>query len=923
MNDLVTSKQTFTDQTNNNQPLRVHIFLEDVPMRRSILLLTLTTFCAALLLSSSGSAAGYWEKAKAKKQKAAAAATASGKKDTEKPFAEVIKGCDKIPGLFDFYVNKKDNQVYMAIKPGQLNKTYLCNLTLANADGNFYDAASMYGAFPFEIRQVGKRIQFIEINLRLRIDSTKALAKAVERSISDGIFSATTIASLPDTSGAFLIDPTSTFVTDASNVGYYVGSEGKTGYRFDRENSNFGTIKSFPLNTELDAVAHYRTDKPSGGTAVENPYSFLLTYHWSLSALPETGYRPRLSDDRVGYFTTIYQDYSNLDADQPYVRYINRWNLEKKDSTAAISEPKEPIVFWIENTTPLELRDAVRDGILFWNSAFEKAGFKNAVVAKQMPDTADWDPADVRYSTIRWFTTPGGSYAAGPSRANPFTGQIYDADIRVAADFMRHIFNYADNYIDPLSLGAKAKVNPFEFKPENILDKDKWQVEHRCDKMMGEMAVEGMAMISAFEPISSRPEVCQKYIKQYVTELIAHEVGHTLGLRHNFKASTVYTRAQQLDPVFTREHGTVGTVMEYAPPNYELKNLGAADFYTTVPGPYDNWAIEYGYKPIDAPSTEAEKVELDKIASRSGEPELIYATDEDCFGNSTRAVDPYVTQFDMGKDPVEYWKGSIEISKEYWSRFAREFEKPGERYAKLRSLFGFAWGSFSNGSSNLARFIGGLSVNRSHVGDPGAKPPFVPVPAAKQREVMKFISDNVWSGTAFQFPPELFNKLMPTRLEDFDGTMYQMQRLDYPYHSQVLRVQTMPLATIFSPATLFRLSDTEIHYAKGEDVYTMVETFQDVRRAIWSEVAAGKNISGIRRNLQRAHLGILVDLVTNTTLPVPEDAVTLARVDLRTLKGAIGNALSTGGLDTITKGHLDDSLAMINAALDARINLKM
>jgi hypothetical protein len=891
-------------------------------MRRSILLLTLITFCVFLLLFSGSFAAGYWEKAKERKQKAAAAAT-PGKKDTEKPFGEVIKGFDKISGLFDFYVNKKDNQVYMAIRPNQLRKIYLCNLTLSSADGNFFDAAAMSSAFPFEIRQVGKRIQFVEINLRQRIDSTQALAKALERSISDGIFSSTTVASLPDTSGAFLIDPSSSFVTDANNVGYYVGSEGKTGYRFDRDNSYFGTIKSFPQNTELDVVAHYRTDKPSGGTAVENPYSFLLTYHWSLSTLPETGYRPRLSDDRIGYFTTIYQDYNRLDAEQPYVRYINRWRLEKKDSTTAISEPKEPIVFWIENTTPVELRDAIRDGILFWNPAFEKAGFKNAIVAKQMPDTADWDPADVRFNTIRWFTTPGGGYAAGPSRANPFTGQIYDADIRVAADFMRHIFNYADNYVDPLSLGAKAKQNPFELNPENFANGDRWQIEHRCDRMMGQSAAEGMAMISAFEPISSRPEVCQKYIKQYVTELIAHEVGHTLGLRHNFKASTAYTRSQQLDPSFTRVHGLSGSVMDYTPPNYELKNLGAADFYTTVPGPYDDWSIEYGYKQFDAPTTESERVELDKIASLSGKSELAYATDEDCFGNSTRAVDPYVIQFDMGKDPVEYWKSAIEISKDYWSRFSKEFEKPGERYSRLRSLFGLAWGSFSSSSSYLSHFIGGLSLSRSHVGDPGASPPFVPVPAAKQREVMKFIVDNIWSGTAFQFPPELFNKLMPTRLEDFDGTIYQMQRLDYPYHSQVLRVQTVPLASIFSPATLLRLSDAEIHYGKGEDVYTMTEAFQDVRRAIWSEVTGGRNINGVRRNLQRAHLGILVELVTNTTLPVPEDAVTLARVDLRTLKGAIGNALSGSTLDTITRGHLDDSLARINAALDARINLKM
>jgi hypothetical protein len=420
----------------------------------------------------------------------------------------------------------------MAIKPNQLGKIYLCNLTLSNADGNFYDAAAMYGAFPFELKQIGKKIQFLEMNLRLRADSSTALAKAVERSISNSIFASTNVASLPDSGGAFLIDPTSVFVTDAANVGYYVGSEGKTGHRFDRENSYFGTIKSFPQNSELDVVAHYKTDKPSNGTAVQDPYSFMLTYHYSLSTLPETGYRPRLSDDRVGYFTTIYQDYNHLDSEQPYVRYINRWNLEKKDPTAALSEPKEPIIFWIENTTPIEYRDAIRDGILFWNKAFEKAGFKDAMVAKQMPDTADWDPADVRFNTIRWFTTPGGGYAAGPSRANPFTGQIYDTDIRIAADFIRYMFNYADNFIDPLSLGKSPKQNPFEIDPDNLPGKERWNIEKDDNYMMGRPAVEGMAYLSTLGPIGSRPEITQKYLKQYITELVAHEVGHTLGLRH-------------------------------------------------------------------------------------------------------------------------------------------------------------------------------------------------------------------------------------------------------------------------------------------------------------------------------------------------------------------------------------------------------
>lgn len=893
-------------------------------MRRFTMPLTPLALIGALLFASNTAAAGYWEKQADKKAKAAQSSSQKKDKDTEKPFAEVIKNFDKVPGLFDFYINKKDSQVFMAIKPGQLNKTLLCNLTLSAADGNFFDAASMMGSFPFQLRQVGKRIQFVQINLRLRADTTAAISRAKERSISNAIFGSTSVASLPDTNAAFLIDPSAIMVTDVGNVGYFVGSEGKTGYRFDKDNSNFGTIKSFPQNSEIDVVLHYKTDKPSSGAAVAYPYSMLLTFHYSLSTLPETDYRPRLADDRVGYFTTIFQDYTKLDNEETYVRYINRWNLEKKDPTAALSEPKEPIVFWIENTTPVEYRDALCEGVLFWNSAFEKAGFKDAVVCKQMPDTADWDPADVRFNTIRWFTSPGAGYAAGPSRANPFTGQIYDADIRVSADFIRYMFEYADKFIEPLSMGDPEKkwlVNDQPGNPDG--SRFNWEMSENCGALLSQSAAEGIALLNAYDPFAGKPELTKKYVHQYIVELISHEVGHTLGLRHNFKSSAIYTLAQLGDSAFTGKNGLTGSIMDYTPANLALENIDKLDFYMNIPGPYDNWAIEYGYRPIDARDTQGEKEKLNEIASRSSETLLAYGTDEDCFGNGPRAIDPYTTQFDFSSDPLEYWQMRVALSKKFWSKFEAEFEKPGQNYKRLRAAFAFGWSGFSSGGLNVSRFIGGIRHNRDHVGNSAGRLPFEPISAEKQREAMKFLVDNVWSADAFQFSPQMLNKLQPERMDDFNGTVWQMPRIDYPFHEIVLRVQTGPLNQIYAPTTLARLGDIEVHYGKDQKFYTMTDVFQDVRKAIWSEVSAGKNISSIRRNLQRTHLSILVDLVTDTKLPVPKDAVTLARVDLRSLKSAISADLGSGNLNTITRGHLEDSLARVTAALDASINLKM
>lgn len=891
-------------------------------MRRTLILLVLFAFAGTMLIGTESADARYWQTKSGTSNSKKKPETPDAKKPKLKPFGEVSKGLTKVPGLFDFYVDKDENKVLMAIKKDQFEKIFLCNMTRSAGDGSFFDAGAQTGSFPFEFRRVGDQLLFSMVNLRIRADSTAAMSRAIDRSITQSIFASTKILSNPDTAGTVLIDPTEMFVQDVGNVGYFLGQQGKTGFRFDKGNSFFGAIKSFPQNSEVDVNLHYGTNQPSDAETLPSPYSMILGYHYSLSTLPESDYRPRLADERAGYFLTLYQDYSALDKDQPYVRYINRWNLKKKDPTAEVSEPVEPIVFWIENTTPPEYRPAVKAGIEFWQGAFEAAGFRNAIIAKEMPDTADWDPADVRFSTVRWFVSPGAGYAVGPSRANPFTGQIYDADVRISADFVRGMFNYAERFLEPLAYG-NSEPNERLHNPGD----DQYMHAHfgeMCDygPKSAELAAEGMATLMMRSTLGDKSELTKKYVNEYITELVAHEVGHCLGLRHNFKASAAFTRAQQSDKDFVAQNGVVSTVMEYAPPNLVPDGVPQPDFYTTKPGTYDKWVIAYGYKDIDAASTEAEYEVLKTMASKAADPKYAFATDEDCFGNSSRAIDPYATQFDLGSDPIEYWKMRINLGKEIWSKVESEFEKPGYGYQRLRNVFGYGWGGFTGGGAQMARFIGGIENSRARIGDPGGKLPFTPIPAAKQREALKFIADNIWASDAFQFSPLLLAKLQPERQPDFNWSVYEMQRIEYPLINQVRNVQTTPLRYIYNPTTLARINDIEKLYKSGEDVYTMTEMFQDVRRAIWAEVISGKNVNAYRRNLQREHLATLVDMVTDRTSPYPADARTLARVDLRTLKGALSSALG-GNPDTITRGHLEESLATVNAALEASMEIKM
>ena len=839
------------------------------------------------------------------------------KEPAEKPFQEVIKDYKVIEGLFTLYLKEDEAKVYMSIKPDQLDKTFLCTMTRTSADGSFYDSGALGGNFAFKLKRVGKKIQFLDINVRYRADSTSTLYQAIDRGITNSIFGVTKIESQPDsTTGAFLVDPSTFFLQDVSNVSYYLGKERKTEFNFDRDNSYFGVLKSFPQNTEIDAVLHFKTSKPSKAVTIPNSYSMFHTYHYSLSTLPESDYIPRLADDRLGHFLTPYQDYTNLDSESPYVWYINRWKLEKADPDSPHSPPKEPIVFWLEKTIPEEYVESVKEGVLFWNRVFEKIGFKDAMVAKLMPDTATWDPADVRYNTIRWIVYPGNTYAVGPSRTNPFTGQIYDADIRICVDFIRYMFTFSEEVLGPISFGGEQ---------DNLPENSSFEMSN-FDNYGRELAREGafaLAVLNTRNDFVDKDSLTREYVKSYLRELVAHEVGHTLGLRHNYKASTIYTREQLQDREFTSRNGLFGSIMEYNPPNVAAEGETQGEFFTSVPGPYDYWVMEYAYKPIKASTPEEELPELQKIASRASQPELAYGTDYDTYGNSMRGIDPYCNTFDLGNDPIEYYRKEIDITRELWSKLEGKFDKPGTRYQKLLRVFNQGWRAFSSSARVVPKFIGGINHYRDHIGDPGGRIPFKPVPASKQREALQFLRDYLFAADAFSLPEHLLNKLQPERLPDFSGSVVEMKRIDYPLHDRVISIQRIALNQLYDPVALSRLQDIELRYKPEEDKFTMADMFQGIRKAIWNEIVTAKNINSFRRSLQRVHLEKITELVISNSSNSPEDARTLARVDLKVLEGAIKKALLSQGLDIYTRGHLDESLARIDAALKAGIERKI
>jgi hypothetical protein len=852
----------------------------------------------------------------------------------DKAFADVVKDAQVIKGLFTMY--RTDEKVFLEILPEQLEKVYLVSLTVDSGIGErgFY-AAAMAGEAPLLFHKQGKNVQLIVKNTRFHADNGP-MQRAVGRSFSDSILGITKIESLPHPERkSILIDFGALVLTDLPMLSYDLESTFRIPYRFDAKNSVFGTLKAFPQNVEVETIAHYATERPPlppllapgqpppplppPPANLPDVRSMLFHLRYSISERPQTGYRPRIADQRVGHFVNSIEDYSDDDRYSTTKRFVNRWHLVKKDPSAALSPPKQPVVYWLENTIPLKYRDAIRDGILMWNKAFEKIGFQNAIEVKVQPDDADWDPADSRYSTIRWFAGyPDPGFAQGPSRTDPGTGQIYDADIRFSEAMTRFFRREAHEQIYPLAAAPWEYSSPRAFvAPWSTIN-----ASYQCDFAGGAVRDAEFAFdLLVGRGMDPNGAEADKFIKDFLREISAHEVGHTLGLRHNFRASTIHTLEKAQDASVTARDGLTGSVMDYIPTNIAARGAAQGEYHQSILGPYDYWAIEYAYKPIDSPTMEGELTELRKIASRAAEPQLAYDTDEDAGFGPGLDMDPVVNRFDLGTDPLKYYAHRVGLAREIWSNMEQRLEKPGEGYQILRRSFNSALGQTGQALFLTSKYIGGMYHYRSHVGDPGNRIPFEPVSAQRQKQALQLLRDNLFAPTAFQFKPQLLNKLENERFIDFNN--FTPSRQDVPIHQAVLNLQRQVLDRIFLPMVLSRIQDSELRVASTVEPFTLGLLFTEIQDSIWAETkapGASLNINSYRRSLQREHLRRMIGMVLRDAA-APEDARTLARQSLVTLRGQLQRTASRPGLSTSleVRAHMAESIARIDEALKANM----
>ncbi|MBI3863208.1 MAG: zinc-dependent metalloprotease [Planctomycetia bacterium] len=852
------------------------------------------------------------------------------------PFETMTTGMKKVDGMWTMY--HKDQQLLVDLSPGHLNQNFIVLTSIARGISSGQVLGGMSWGFGDDViwsfAKSGEKVHVLRRNVRFRAAPGSPEANAVKLAYSDSVLYALPIMTTTPT-GGMLIDMTRIFMSDDENIGRSIGMS----FAFDR--STWAKVKAFPKNVELQVAAVY-----AGGRdldTVADSRGAQVNVHYSISLLPQGDYRPRVADDRIGYFLTVLKDFSDKKDDEHFVRYINRWNLQKADPTAKLSPPREPIKFYLEKTVPIHLRPHVRAGIEEWNKAFAKFGFSNAVEVEQQKDDADWDPEDIRYNTFRWITANAG-FAMGPSRVNPMTGQILDADIIFDADFMTswkqqyETFTAADAAQlmgQPLPETGRKQADPnLVAFSSALLGGHHHGPSSSCEYCTGMQQQMGFAMAvltTRGDIAAPGPGLPDDLFAQGLKEVVMHEVGHTLGLRHNFKASSWKSLAEIDDVAKANEEGTVASVMDYTPTNIAPKGAKQGLYYPQTIGPYDYWAIEYGYKPIDG----NEAAELKKIAARSAEPGHDYATDEDTRGGIDS--DPLVNRFDFSKDPIEFARRQTKNSSELWAKVVERAVGEGDGYQRARQAFGMLMGEYWRTLSFVARFPGGIYVHRDHKGDPNGRPPFRAVEAARQRDAMKLINESAFHLPALP-PPDVLNALASTRWSHWG--LREPRRLDYPLHSQIDLMQGNILSQLLSTSTLSRLHDSEAKQPADADVYTLAEHLRSIVEGIFGEWREAPKpgeysnrkpyISSLRRNLQRTGLKRLANLVNSSGSnmlivllggggggALPEDARTLVRMHLTDMDKQITAILSAADvkLDDYSKAHLQDSQERIRKLL--------
>jgi hypothetical protein len=738
------------------------------------------------------------------KGKAAASATGELKK-----YDDVItRDAKSSPGVF--MVHRIDDKVYFEVPRDALGKLMLWTIEVARGPAGMSWGGQSLGNNVIRWERRGNRIYLWKVAFQKRADG-KAVQRAVDSANMDTILSSFGVEAEGKDRSA-VIDVTNLFVSDVAN--YTFRRPIATASGIDDARSYIEEVKAFPTNLEIRSLLTFRSGGMGGGLGGTTPLpgrggrggagggqSYTAVLHYSIVQLPDNPMMGRYFDPRVGYFTRSFEDYSAVRGWMEQRQYVNRFRLEKKDPSEEVSEPVKPIVFYLSREVPEKWRPYLKKGVEDWQGVFEKAGFKNAIVCKDAPGEREdpgWDPEDARHSVIRWVADPTQN-AMGPHVHDPRSGEIISAHII----FWHDIVKLVQLWYFVQCGGSDPRVTRLPLPDDLIGD-------------------------------------CLRYV-------CCHEVGHTLGLRHNHRASQPFTVAQLRDSKFAEKHGTVASIMSYGRFNYVAQPEDKVHGYLPKLGHYDYFAIDWGYRSIgQAKSPEDERGTLDTWASRQlKEPWLRFGGED---GPAT--VDPTVLTENIGSDVFEATALGLKNLDRVLDKLVAATTRQGEDFDLLEDAYRAILRHRASWFGAVAKQVGGVVENRILGGR--EEPSFVRIPAEQQQRAVRFLLDSAFRTPSKLLAPAIVNRFKYSGVAD-----------------EVMNQQKTILTSLLSGRRFRLLLDAEV--VNHQRTYTALQFLNDVQDGVWSELRTDQPVvEAVRRALQRNYLDHLKSELTAKDTPAPE-----------------------------------------------------
>lgn len=786
------------------------------------------------------------------------------------PYALFAKGAVLSKGLIP--ILEKAGNYYFVLSAKQIGKNFIESSVPATGLGGFGPAAGEPYVAPariFRFSQVGEKIVMNWPPQYYRVTPKTARADAVHSSFPNSVIAVVPILAKEYKTGAIVV-PAAPFLGDVANMAAQFQAlipNPMHGYHLDPTKSFFTVAKALPGNDVLRVSQSWASFYPTLIDNVPDARSVEVKMTYNITGVPHDGYMPRIADDRVGYFEQALLNFQNDKHEVRNIYYVSRWNFAPA-TPGKPSNATHPLVFFIASNVPLEYRQTIRDALLTWNNALTKIGILNAIKVHQQPTTKGWDPDDIRHNMVSWVDTTNPQFGAEALiETNPLTGEELNVGVNVDA-----------------IMGMVGNTYKFVVAPAR-----------------------GIPYTKAGDA---------KYVQQYLRSVVLHESGHDMGLQHNFIGSEAYTAKDLQSKAFTAKYGVATSVMEYAPINLWPQGTPNGDYVQLVLGPYDYYAIRYGYAYVPNAATPRQELPtLNRWASKWANPTYRFASDEDAAFAQGHAIDPRVAMFDLTNHPLAWCGTQMAMDTRLFNSVTARFPRHGRSYDQARRAFLYPFNYDLRCSTMAANTIGGEYLSRNKAGDPGAWAPLTAVPLAQEVRAWNMLSRHLFGDAAWNFNANVLRHPTYTEVSSLTSggawVYNPTPRHDIAVAELVAGAQDRALNEMFAPLTLQRIDELPMKYGDARTM-SLVDLFNWSRASIYGNVT---NAGIIRRNLQTRFTLRLARMWLAPMPGTPSDAQALARENLVEVAALAKSAAGKPGLHAVTRAHLLALAALADRAV--------